>query len=291
VPTEDALFDTAVDGSAEQATSPPPPPPPEPAPVAQQTEQPLKPDTVAAKPDAGIEGSPADDETEMVPRSRIRGLDKEKRAVEAERDAIRAERDAARRERDRIDFERQEFQRRLTASEKPAAPQPDVPDPLLDPKGYQDYIERRFEDRLVAERREFSLQSARKVYGEEFDQAYNAAKQLVDPALQARMQRSSDCGETLIAWYRELKVRAEVGNDPAAYKKRIIEENRKALLEDPEFRKTAMEAWRDGAPSQTNGRPNIQLAPSLNGVSRSNAALRASQQDLSDDALWETTTT
>jgi hypothetical protein len=105
------------------------------------------------------------------------------------------------------------------------------------------------------------------------------------------MQRSSDCGETLIAWYRELKVRAEVGNDPAAYKKRIIEENRKALLEDPEFRKTAMEAWRDGAPSQTNGRPNIQLAPSLNGVSRSNAALRASQQDLSDDALWETTTT
>jgi hypothetical protein len=33
------------------------------------------------------------------------------------------------------------------------------------------------------------------------------------------------------------------------------------------------------------------LAPSLNGISRSAAALRASQADLSDDALWDSTLT
>jgi hypothetical protein len=148
-------------------------------------------------------------------------------------------------------------------------------------------MERRFEERLTAERRESSLQLARRTYKNEFDEAYAAAQQYVDPGLRARMHQSSDPGETLMGWYRELRIRAEVGNDPAAYRKKLRDE----ALKDPEFRKAAMEAWRDDASAVTNGRPNVQLAPSLNGISRSNAQLRASHQDLTDDALFEQSTT
>jgi hypothetical protein len=101
------------------------------------------------------------------------------------------------------------------------------------------------------------------------------------------MQQSSDPGETLIGWYRELKVRAEVGNDPKAYREKV----RSEFLKDPEFRKAAMEAWRGEASTQAKGRPNTQLPPSMNGISRSAAALRSSQEDFSDDALWDKTTT
>ena len=289
LPTEDALFDTAVDGPQTSPAETVTPAAPDPAPAAQTTTEQPKTD-VTAKLDASTEGSEAD-EPAMVPSTRLRDVTKEKRAAEAERDAIKQERDALRRERDRIDFERQEFQRRLQAQPKPDAPkEEDEPDPLLHPKEYRQYMERRMDERLLNERREFSLQQAHKVYKEEFVQAYTAAQQLADPALNARMQRSGDPGETLIQWFREKKIQAEVGGDPEAYKKRIIEEDRKARLNDPEFRKVAMETWRGEAPSQTNGRPNVQLAPSLNGISRSNAALRASQQDLSDDALWDSAT-
>jgi hypothetical protein len=101
------------------------------------------------------------------------------------------------------------------------------------------------------------------------------------------MQQSNNPGATLMDWYRDLKVRAEVGNDVKAYREKVRAES----LKDPEFRKAAMEAWRNEAPSQVNGRPNVQLAPSMNGVSRSNAAIRASQVDLPDDDLWDQTTT
>jgi hypothetical protein len=213
----------------------------------------------------------------MVPSWRLKEITEERRAAQAERDAIRQERD-------RLVYEQQEFRRRLAQLEKPAEPPPE-PDPLLDPRGYREFMEQRFEERLANERREFSLQSARKVYKEEFDQAYEAARQLVDPALRARMQQSADPGETLIGWFRQLKMQHEIGNDLGAYRKKIGDE----YLKDPEFRKRAMEAWRTEAQTtQSNGRP--MLAPSLNGVSRSSAALRASQQDLSDDDLWSSTT-
>jgi hypothetical protein len=52
-----------------------------------------------------------------------------------------------------------------------------------------------------------------------------------------------------------------------------------------------MEAWRGEASTQAKGRPNTQLPPSMNGISRSAAALRSSQEDFSDDALWDKTTT
>jgi hypothetical protein len=270
--TEDALFDQAIDPQAPDPT-PPPPPDPEPAPPPQSEP---KPDGKPGQAEQ-LDTSPKEGDEHLVPSWRLKEITEERRAAQAERDAIRQERD-------RLVYEQQEFRRRLAQLEKPVEP-PLEPDPLLDPRGYREFMEKRFEERLANERREFSLQSARKTYREEFDQAYEAAKQLVDPALRARMQQSADPGETLIGWFRDLKTKAEIGNDLGAYRKKISDD----MLKDPEFRKRAMEAWRTEAQgNQSNGRP--MLAPSLNGVSRSSAALRASQQDLSDDDLWSSTT-
>jgi hypothetical protein len=270
--SEDSLFDNAID-----------PPAAEPAPTA-APEPAEKPQVEQAKPDIEAAAAPVadkpkvDDDAPMVPSWRLKEITEERRAAQAERDAFKQQRD-------QLAFEQQEFRRRLAQLEKPPE-QPQEPDPLLNPREYREFMERRFEERLVNERREMSLQSAKRTYKEEFDQAYEAAQKFVDPALRARMQHSSDPGETLIGWFRELKIRAEVGNDPAAYRKKVGDE----MLKDPEFRKRAMEAWRTEAQGNQSGeRP--MLAPSLNGISRSAAALRASQADLSDDALWDSTLT
>jgi hypothetical protein len=270
--SEDSLFDNAIDPPAAE-----PAPPAAPEPVEKPQVEQAKPEP-EAKPLAADDKSKVDDDAHMVPSWRLKEITEERRAAQAERDAFKQQRD-------QLAFEQQEFRRRLAQLEKPAE-QPQEPDPLLNPREYREFMERRFEERLVNERREMSLQSAKRTYKEEFDQAYEAAQKFVDPALRARMQHSSDPGETLIGWFRELKIRAEVGNDPAAYRKKVGDE----MLKDPEFRKRAMEAWRTEAQGNQSGeRP--MLAPSLNGISRSAAALRASQADLSDDALWDSTLT
>jgi hypothetical protein len=270
--TEDSLFDSAVE---------PPASTPEPA-AKPEPEQPVTDKAAAPETPADKERPPVDDNAPLVPSWRLREISEEKRAAQAERDALKTENA-------RLAFERQEFQRRMAALENPP-PKADEPDPLMDPKGYREHMERRFEERLVSERREMSLQNARRTYKEEFEQAYTTAqeflKQGADPALLIRMNQSADPGETLIQWFRDIKVRAEVGSDPAAYKKKVLAES----LKDPEFRKAAMEAWRNEA-QENLGKGRPVLAPSMNGVSRQSAALRASQEDLSDDSLFDSTVT
>lgn len=222
------------------------------------------------KPVAEAEKPAVDDNAPQVPSWRVREINDEKRAL--------AEKVAA------LEAERQNWQRQ-PVQEKPA-PKPEVtkPDPLLDPEGYEKYLETKFEERLLNNQREASLAQAHRTYKTEFEEAYAAAQKAVDPALRARMQQSRDPGETLIEWHREQKTRAEVGSDLKAYKEKL----RKEALEDPEFRKAAMEAWRTEAP--TNGRARVDLPPSLNGASRSNALLRSADGSLSDQELFEQTT-
>lgn len=222
------------------------------------------------KPVAEAEKPAVDDNAPQVPSWRVREINDEKRAL--------AEKVAA------LEAERQNWQRQQV-QEKPA-PKPEVtkPDPLLDPEGYEKYLETKFEERLLNNQREASLAQAHRTYKTEFEEAYAAAQKAVDPALRARMQQSRDPGETLIEWHREQKTRAEVGSDLKAYKEKL----RKEALEDPEFRKAAMEAWREQAPA--NGRARVDLPPSLNGASRSNALLRSADGSLSDQELFEQTT-
>ena len=220
------------------------------------------------KPVVEAEKPVVDDNAAMVPSWRVREL--------------REERDAAAKRAETLEAERLQWQQQPV---KPAEPVKEAakPDPLLDPEGYEKYLENKFEEKLLNDRREFSLANAHKTYKGEFEEAYAAAQKHVDPALKARMQQSRDPGETLMEWHREQKTKAEIGGDLTAYKAKLRDE----ALKDPEFRKAAMAAWREDAqPQQTNGRPRVDLPPSLNGASRSNAMLRSDGNDVSDHDLW-----
>jgi hypothetical protein len=262
---EDSLFDEAVTDAPADPPEPQPDPEPQPEPDAQLTPAPGDKPVV-------------DDNAAMIPSFRLKQEADARRQVEADLANERADKAALR--------------QRLEALEKPAAKvevsKATKPDPLLDPEGYAKAVREEVREEMLAERRETSLANAHKTYKTEFEEAYAAAQKNLDPALKARMQASRDPGETLIEWHREAKAKAEVGTDLAAYKQKLREE----ALKDPEFRKAAMEAWRDQASTQTkDGRPRIDLGPSLNGASRSNASLRSAMDaDVDDDSLFEQTT-
>lgn len=261
---EAALFDQAVGEEPDESAA---------EQIDQLAEPPEKP---LAEPDAQLTPEPdkpaVDDNAPQVPSWRVREINEEKRAAIAERDALLAE--------------KAKWQQ--PQPEKPAAPVEKAakPDPLLDPDGYAKAVREEVREEMLADRRETSLATAHKTYKVEFEEAYAAAQKQIDPALKARMQASRDPGETLIEWHRENKAKAEVGTDLAAYKQRLREE----ALKDPEFRKTAMEAWKAEAQPQVNGRPRVDLPPSLNGASRSSALLRPGNDDVDDHALFELTT-
>lgn len=235
----------------------------------QQQEQVEEPETTteAATTETTAEKPVVDDNAPQVPSWRVREINEEKRRLAEENERLKAE--------------RTEWQR----SQRPTQQEPEKaakPDPLLDPEGYAKHLRDEIRNELLAERREESLEKAAQEHPEEFKEAYAAAQQAVDPALRARMQASRDPGKTLLEWHRDNKVKAEVGNDPAAYKARLRDE----LLKDPEFRKHAQSTWQ----SQTqhpDGRPRIDLGPSLNGASRANTTLKSSNDDVSDDQLFQ----
>lgn len=242
-------------------------------PVA-ETEQPetTETETVAETP---AERPAVDDNAPLVPSWRLREVNEEKRAL--------ADRIAA--------FEAEKLQWQANQQRQPEKEPEKVnkPDPLLDPEGYAKHMEDRFNERLLGERREMSLRMAKRQYKEEFDEAYNAARQQVDPVLKARMQNSDDPGETLIQWHREAKTMKEVGTDPKAWLEKQLAER----LKDPAFLAKAVEAAQASArqPSQqTNGRSRVELPPSLSSASRSNAAARTDNTDVSDAELFRETT-
>jgi hypothetical protein len=269
---EDALFENAV---SDETTD---------TPVvteqAEQTEQTAETEQAetTATTEAETERTAADESAGRVPAFRLREEAEARRRLENDLAQERAERAA--------------LKQRLEALERPAPKveqeKPTKPDPLLDPEGYAKAVREEIREEIIADRRESSLLAAHGKYKDEFVEAYSAAQKAVDPALRARMQNSRDPGETLMEWHRENKTKAEIGNDLAAYKQRLREE----ALKDPEFRKAAIEAWRnEGQPQQPNGRPRVELPPSLNGASRSNAQLRSAMNaDVDDDSLWNETT-
>lgn len=234
-----------------------------------------KPELVVTAPPAQ---EPVDDNAPQVPSWRVREINEEKRAAQAERDALKAERD-------RLAQERDDFQRRFHATQKPAEPaKVEKADPLLDPEGYEKYLETKFEEKLLNNHREWSLAQAHRTYKSEFEEAYAAAQKAVDPALRARMQQSRDPGETLMEWHREQKVRAEVGTDPNAF----FEKRFEAYLADPANQAKVLERIRGGVQPQngaTRQAPATSLPPSLTRATNA-ATATADDDDISDEGLW-----
>lgn len=213
-----------------------------------------------------VEKPVVDDNASQVPSWRVREINEEKRAALAELETLRAE---------RAQWQQRQQEPKPAPVEKVARP-----DPLLDPEGYANAIRQELREERLNEQREESLQKAAEAHPEEFKEAYAAARQAVDPALKARMQNSRDPGKTLLEWHRDNKVKAEVGHDPNAWLEKKLEER----LNDPAFLQKAIE--RSKGITQENGRPRIDLPPTLNGASRSNAALKSSNDDVSDEDLF-----
>jgi len=216
--------------------------------------------------------APVDDNAAMVPSWRVREINEEKRVL--------ADRLAA------IEAERSKWQQPPAPQPAPApAPQVEEPDPLLDPKGYKDFVLNQTREIVLNERREASLIQAHRTYKTEFEEAYAAAQKQIDPGLKARMQSSRDPGETLIEWHREQKTRAEVGNDLAAFRQREQER----LLSDPAFLAKAIEKARGAAqaqPQQPGQAPAVSLPPSLTRATNASAVTSADDNDVSDEGLW-----
>lgn len=215
---------------------------------------------------------PVDDSAAMVPSWRVREINEEKRAL--------AEKVAA------FEAERLQWQRQPAPQQQPA---PEVraekPDPLLDPDGYEKYLENKFEEKLLNNQREASLANAHRTYKAEFEEAYAAAQKQVDPVLRMQMQNSRDPGETLIAWHREQKTRAEVGTDPNAY----FEKKLDAWLADPANQAKVIERARGTAqqpqPGTVRQAAPVNLPPSLTRAA-SAATISADDDDISNDGLW-----
>ena len=240
---------------------------------AGKTEEPETPITAET-----VKPETVDDNAPQVPSWRVREINEEKRAAQAERDALRAERD-------RIAQERDDFQRRFHATQKPAEPvKVEKPDPLLDPEGYEKYLETKFEEKLLNNHRESSLAQAHRTYKAEFEEAYAAAQKVIDPALAARMQQSRDPGETLMQWHRERKTMAEVGTDPNAF----FEKRFEAYLADPANQAKVLERIRGGVqqqPGATKQAPATYMPPSLTRATNA-ATATADDDDISDEGLW-----
>lgn len=230
--------------------------------AAQAAEEPV--------PAASQQPATVDDNAAMVPSWRVREINEEKRTL--------ADRLAA------LEAERHKWQQ--PPAPPPAAPEEKAvkPDPLLDPEGYEAYLERKFEEKQLNADRERSLAQAHRTYKAEFEEAYAAAQKHVDPALKARMQQSRDPGETLIEWHREQKTRAEVGNDPNAYFDKRLD----AWLADPANQAKVIERARGAAQPQPGAAAQVapvHLPPSLTRATKA-SAISADDNDVSNEGLW-----
>ncbi len=214
---------------------------------------------------------PVDDNAAMVPSWRVREINEEKRALADKLAAFEAE--------------RHKWQQQPAPQPQPAPEKAAKPDPLLDPDGYETYLERKFEEKMLNNHREASLAQAHKTYKAEFEEAYAAAQKQVDPVLRVKMQNSRDPGETLIEWHREQKVRAEVGTDPNAFFEKKLE----AWLADPANQAKVIDRARGTAQQPGAARqaaPAVSLPPSLTRATRASVDVSADDNDMSDEGLW-----
>lgn len=232
------------------------------------------------------------------------------------RGELRSERDkrqAAEAERDRITSLTNEFRAEIEALKRaqtaqPApqpAPQPVVdtdpePDMFTDPVAYRQWNQRQTQKAIEGyqqgqerQRVEWSLEAAHTRHGDAFTAAQKAAESLNrnDPVVVQTMRRvfgSRDPGEALVAWHRNQVAMQEIGNDPAAYRAKVLAEAKPdpaTLMNDPEVRKQVLAILQAEARQGQNGSPRTvtSLPPSLNNA-RGGQTNRGGAQDTYDNS-------
>lgn len=122
----------------------------------------------------------------------------------------------------------QELERRLAGLEQPKqeTPQEKAPDPFDDPDGYREFVERRTQAAIFNERLNTSEVFARQQFGDDaVNDAQRAFKEAVqnEPWLAQKLQTANPYGEVM-KWHRQQQLLREIGDDPEAYRQRILQE-------------------------------------------------------------------
>jgi hypothetical protein len=269
---------------------------------AHPSEEPENPDEVEA---AGKE-KPVDKTQQepqgRVPAGRLREEAEGKRAAIAERDALKAQLDAEKAERLALNAKVDA----LLALQKAHAPQPTpqpekpkAPDLFEDPNAFAEHINRGVQERFDAFMKQqrdqqvnASIESARTRHGQAFEDAFGALKGLdyknpENVQLVRRMEASPNPGDAIVSWHKRNVAAREVGDDLDAYKARIAEDTRKALMADPEFRKELLGSLRGDAMIGDQGRPRTvtRLPQSLTRAAGGNSRGNDTDIDGSDAAI------
>lgn len=156
--------------------------------------------------------------------------------------------------------ELEETKRKLAEYE--AAKVHPVPDPAEDPRAFAAYQQQQVQQVLWNERLNMSEAIARQTNGDAVvDEAREAFAQAVktSPALYADMQRQPNPYAFVVQWHQRQKLIDEIGNDPAAYRTRMMEQLRAEM---------AAQAPTAGAPTtpKPNLPPSMASAPSAGGA-------------------------
>lgn len=254
-----------------------------------------------AKPDAKAEETTKPNEPEgRVPPGRLREANERARNAEAKLAQFETERTNTRTELDTLKGQlatlTQLLQKQQPQQEtkQPAKEADEPPDLFENPKGFLDYSDKRLDARLApiaqalqSQRLETSFAIARGLNREAFGKAWEAVNKLDpnnadDRSTVQRIWASPDPGDALLTWHKRTETLREVGDDPASYRERVINETREKLAKDPEFRKQLLAELRAEAEG-TGNTITTKLPPSLNGTRGSRVAVDTSQ--LSDDPM------
>lgn len=250
-----------------------------PAPEAQEERQ--EPGTAdAGKPASQDKGSAAGPDTEpndgrdpAYGRLRKERNDYREQLSVEKVERARAEERYASEERARKAMEAEIKQLRAAAQQQSAvaapAAQPVVPDYRVDPDGYARFVQHQATQQAVAVARMQLLgkseRDARRVYG---DERVNEAAAWFEATIKNTPQHEAllaqpDPWDALVEQHSRMKVQAEIGNDPAAYKARIKAETRAALEAEirAQFAAQQSAAPDDPPASRPNLPPSLGRAP------------------------------
>lgn len=230
---------------------------------------------------------------EEAPQPRQRGVrvplsemltEREKRqAAELKTAAL----EATQQQRDR-DF--QALQRQIADLQKPKVETAPPPDFWEDPnKSVQHQVTQAvgpiqqqmlFNARLIAE--QVHTAATVKAAADAFDAMSSSGQ--IDPTDQRRIATSHNPFHEAVLWNKRRTALAEVGDDLGAFKSKL----RTEAMNDPEFRKAAMAAWRDEAVANATGNAGASL-PSLNRATGAGSAAADATRWKSDAELFDET--
>ncbi len=216
---------------------------------------------VEPEPQRGQERRPS------VPPSRLREESDRRRTVEQQ---LQEERDA----RLRLEGEMRAI-RGQQQQPRREPEQPQKPDMFADPDGYEAWLIGQVRQQFDAQSQDrmlnMSMSFAHEMYGEEFEEAYQALNVLDPQSTRDRqvvqqIARAPNPGIALMKWHRNREVIQNLGDNPAAYieaevERRLAERLDGGARQQP--RQQPVGGVRRGAPVQR------RVPPSLNGASGS----------------------